>query len=163
MKTYSILFAQDVPHYGSTEIAAADDADAIAMAKALDPGELCTDAAWDDPVCRRIVHIEDPAGKIIAQDIALDDFFLRHAHNIEPHLCDAAAALKTALKAIAATPLWGERIEDPQLKADFVESGEYECDGHGELFTPSADTESSQLRDAVEAARQTLAALRGQP
>jgi hypothetical protein len=97
-KTYSVLFAQDVPHYGTAEIAAADDADALAKAKALDPGDLCTDPAWDDPVCRRIVHIEAPDGTIVAQDVALDGFFLRHAQNIEPHLCDVAPKLLEALE-----------------------------------------------------------------
>jgi len=160
MKNYSILFAQDVPHYGTAEIAAADDADALVKAKALDPGEVCTDPAWDDPVCRRIVHIEDPSGKVIEQDIALDDFFLRHAQNIDPHLCDAAPALKAALESIAAIPLWGERIDDRKVKTEFAERGEYEIDGEEELFTPGGDTESSQLRDAVETAREALAALR---
>jgi hypothetical protein len=160
MKAYSILFAQDVPHYGTAEIVAANDAEALAQAKALDLGELCTDPAWDDPVCRRIVHIEDPAGKIIAQDVALDDFFLRHAQNIEPQLCDAASALKAALESIAAIPLWEERIENAELKAELVERGEYEIDGGEEQFTPSGDTESSQLREAVETAREALAAMR---
>lgn len=160
MTTYSILFAQDVPHYGTTEITAADDADALAQAKALDPGELCTDPAWDDALCRRIVHIEAPDSRIIAQDIALDDFFLRHAQNVEPRLCDAAPALKAALESIAAIPLWGERIENAELKAELAERGEYEFDGDEEQFTPSGDTESSQLRDAVETAREALAALR---
>lgn len=160
MKTYSILFAQDVPHYGTAEIVAADDADALAKAKALDPGEVCTDAAWDDPVCRRIVHIEDPSGKIIEQDIALDDFFLRHAQNIDPRLCDAAPALMAALESIAAIPLWGEQIENAELKAELTRRSEYEFYGDEELFTPSGDTESAQLRDAVETAREALATLR---
>lgn len=160
MKTYSILVAQDVPHYGTAEIAAADDAEALAQAKALDPGDLCTDPAWDDPVCRRIVHIENPAGEIIAQDVALDGFFLRHAQNIEPQLCDASPVLKAALESIAAIPLWGERIENAELKAELAERGEYEVDGDEEQFTPSGDTESSQLRDAVETAREALATLR---
>lgn len=59
-------------------------------------------------MCRRIVYIEDPAGNTIAQDVALDGFFLRHAQNIEPHLCDAAPkvlqALETAIKAMNYTP-----------------------------------------------------------
>jgi len=160
MKTYSILFAQDVPHYGTAEIAAADDTDALAKASNLDLGELCTDPAWDDPVCRRIVHIEDPSGKIIEQDIPLDEVFLRHAQTIDPRLCDAAPALKAALESIAEIPLWGERIENTQLKTELAGRGEYEVDGDEELFTPSGDTESAQLRDAVETAREALAALR---
>jgi len=33
MKTYTILFAQDIPHYGSVEIEAKNDADALRRAK----------------------------------------------------------------------------------------------------------------------------------
>ena len=108
MKTYSVLVAEDIPHYGTAEITAAADAEAIARAKALDLDGLCTDPAWDDPVCRRIVHIEDPDGNIVAQDVARDGFFLRHSRNIDPLLCDAAPkvlqALETAIKAMNYTP-----------------------------------------------------------
>ena len=72
----------------------------------------------------------------------------------------AIPALKAALESIAAIPLWGERIEDPRLKAELTERGGYEIDGDEEQFTPSGNTESSQLRDAVETAREALAALR---
>ena len=34
MKTYSVLYAEDVPHYGTAEIEAENDAEAIAKAKA---------------------------------------------------------------------------------------------------------------------------------
>jgi hypothetical protein len=115
-KTYSILFAQDVPHYGTAEISAATDAGPITRAKELDPGELCTDPAWDDPVCQRIVYIEDPSGNTIAHDIALDGFFLRHAQNIEPHLCDAAPklleALGIAIKAMNNVPSFDTGLPD---------------------------------------------------
>jgi hypothetical protein len=157
MKTYTVLFAQDVPHYGTAGIEAADDNVAIAAAKELDPAEYTHDPAWDDPVCRRIVHIEAPDGRIIAQDIALDEFFLRHAQNIDPCLCDAASALKAALERIAAIPLWGEPIADEALKSELTAVVEY--DRALDQFEPSCDTESSYLRDAVETAREALAAL----
>jgi hypothetical protein len=36
MKTYTVLFAEDVPHYGAAEIEAEDDAAALEAAKAYD-------------------------------------------------------------------------------------------------------------------------------
>jgi hypothetical protein len=157
MKTYSVLFAQDVPHYGTAEVEAADDDAAIIAAKLLDPAEYTHDPAWDDPVCRRIVHIEAPDGRIVAQDVALDEFFLRNGQNIDPRLCDAAPALKDALERIAAIPLWGEPITDEALKLDLVAVGEY--DRERDQFEPSCDTECTYLRDAVEIARAAIAAL----
>ena len=35
MKTYTVIFAEDVPHYGTAEIRAGNDADAIKAAKDL--------------------------------------------------------------------------------------------------------------------------------
>jgi hypothetical protein len=161
MNIYSILFAQDVPHYGTTEIEAADDAAAITAAKLLDPAEYTHDPHWDDPICRRIVHIEAPDGRIVAQDLALDEFFLRRGGEEASRLCDAAPALKAALEQIALIPLWGEPIADETLKADLAEVGEY--DRELDQFEPSCDTESSYLRDAVEIARRALAALTKEP
>ena len=121
MKTYTVLIAEDIPHYGTAEITAADDAEAIARANALDLDGLCTDPAWDDPVCRRIVHIEDPDGGIIAQDVALDGFFLRHNQNIDPLLCDAAPKLLDALT----TVLEMEYDRDPESRNFADERLEY--------------------------------------
>lgn len=157
MKNYSVLFALDIPHYGSVEIEAADDAAALDAAKRLDASDYTDDPAWDDPVCRRIVHIEAPDGRIIAQDIPLDEFFLRRGGEAARRLCDAAAELKAALECIAATPLWGEPIADGGLTAELALRSEYDLEA--DEFEPSCDTESSQLRDAVEAARAALAAL----
>lgn len=157
MNKYSILFAQDVPHYGTTEIEAADDGAAIAAAKLLDPAEYTHDPHWDDPVCRRIVHIEAPDGRIVAQDLALDEFFLRRGGEDATRLCDAAPGLRDALECIAAIPLWGEPIADEALKTDLAAVCEY--DRELDQFEPSCDTESSYLRDAVETARAALAVL----
>ena len=70
MKTYSVLYAEDVPHYGTAEIEAETDAEAIAKAKA-GPFET-DDPDWNNTVCRRIVHIEAPDGDLIAADVPLD-------------------------------------------------------------------------------------------
>jgi hypothetical protein len=76
LKTYTVLLAEDVPHYGTTDIEAEDDAGAIRIAKALDISGICCEASCDAPVCQRIIHIMDSRSKIVATDIALDDYVL---------------------------------------------------------------------------------------
>ena len=64
MKTYTILYAQDIPHYGSVELEAENDAEIVAAARGywdateLDPAD---DPDWNNPVCKRIVEISDEA------------------------------------------------------------------------------------------------------
>jgi hypothetical protein len=100
MKTYSVLFAEDIPHYGIAHIKAKNDADALKAAKAYDLSEVAHDPEWGNSVCKRIVHIEDPKGKIVAEDVALDGFFLRDGGDKERLLCDAASDLLKALQTI---------------------------------------------------------------
>jgi len=157
MKTYSILLAQDIPHYGATEIGAASAAQALERAKQLDISAICLDPDWENPVCLRIVHVVDEAGAEVAHDIALDGYVLHHVSEPRAALCAQAPALRTALEEIAATPLWGEPVADPALRAEYLVSREY--DGEDEAFEPSGDTESSLLQEAVEAARTALAAV----
>jgi hypothetical protein len=76
MKTYTILYAEDVPHYASVQIEAQSDEDAIKRAKVHDFAGEALEAEWNNPVCRRIVHIEDNAGNTVANDIPLDDYVL---------------------------------------------------------------------------------------
>jgi hypothetical protein len=76
MKTYSVLFAEDVPHYGTAHLEAEDDAAALEAAKAYDISEIANDPEWENSVCRRIVHIEDAAGNTIFHDIPLDNYCL---------------------------------------------------------------------------------------
>lgn len=77
MKTYTVLYAEDVPHYGTVDIDAKSDQAAIAIAKGRDDiSDITTDPAHNDTVSQRIVHIQDPDGNIIAQDIALDTYAL---------------------------------------------------------------------------------------
>jgi hypothetical protein len=154
MTTYTILLAQDIPHYGTTEITAADASGALERAKDLDISELCNDPDWEHPVCSRIVHIADEAGALVAHDVALDGYVLHHKSEPRADLCARAPALQATLERIAAIPLYGERLSDPALRAEFISAGEY--DAELEEFEPSADTESSYLREAVEAARSAL-------
>lgn len=67
---------------------------------------------------------------------------------------DLAFELLAALRRIAAIPLWGESIADHNLRAEYLDTGEY--DAAADDFNPSCDTESTYLRDAVELARMAL-------
>jgi hypothetical protein len=98
MKTYSVLFAEDVPHYGVAEIKAKDDAAALELAKAYDLSQVTNDGQWGNSACKRIVNIEDSEGNIVIEDIALDDCFLRYGGEKERVLCDAAPQLLKALE-----------------------------------------------------------------
>jgi len=97
MKTYNVLYARDIPHYSTAEIKAPGAEDALAKARELDAEDSAdfSNAAWDDPLSRRIVHIADPDGKVIAEDIALDDFALMRGDRT---LFDAAADMLAALQ-----------------------------------------------------------------
>lgn len=66
-----------------------------------------------------------------------------------------------ALKIIASTPLWGERIEEKDLRDEYADSGEYSRED--DEFTPSGDTECNMLRDAVELARDTIKPHKNKP
>lgn len=60
MKTYTVLFAEDVPHYGTVEIQAESDDAALEAAKAYDISEVTLDPEWENSVSKRIVFIDDP-------------------------------------------------------------------------------------------------------
>jgi hypothetical protein len=73
MKTYIVLYAEDVPHYCTVEIQAAGHDDAINAAKARHTGDLdFDDPDWENPILRRIVNIQDSNYVDIANDIPLD-------------------------------------------------------------------------------------------
>ena len=97
MKTYTVLYAEDVPHYGTNEIEAASDDEAIAMA-ITEPSDYTDDPDWNNTVCKRIVHIEGPEG-IIAEGIPLDNFFLRRGGEDQRRKIDAAEAMFEAMEA----------------------------------------------------------------
>src|SRR5690242_4286649 len=154
MKTYSVLYAEDVSHYGSTQIAAENDAEAIATAKGISEDDLCNIAVDPDhgnTSCKRIVHILDPEGQYIAADIPLDGYTIIHGDD-KRRIYESAPTLLKALETIAAIPLWGEPIADADLKTEYSEAAEYDLEL--DQFEPSVDTESTYLRDAVETARE---------
>ncbi len=103
MKTYTVLYAEDVPHYGSMEIEAKNDAQAIAKAKAIseeDLGNTTIDPDHDNSVCKRIVHIQDAAGNNVAHDVRLDGYNLElitdEEINIRKHAKELLEALERA-------------------------------------------------------------------
>lgn len=98
MKTYSVLFAQDVPHYGTAEIEAKDDAAALEAAKAYDLSDVTDHPEWENSVCKRIVYIEDQEGNTIFHDVPLDNYDLPSGGDTERHLCDAAGDMLEALQ-----------------------------------------------------------------
>jgi hypothetical protein len=160
MKTYTVLYAEDVPHYGAHDIKAENDQAAIAAAAALHQigGVSLTEANWRGAFCARIVHIADPDGNLIEVDRPLDDYFVRRGGRAAWLLCEVAADLFTALKKIADTPLYGEQIADEERKQSLAMGGEYDLEG--DEYTPSGDTEYDQLHDVVEIARAAVAAMR---
>jgi hypothetical protein len=76
MKTYTVLFAEDVPHYGTAEIEAENDAAALDAAKAYNLSEVTNDPVWENSVSKRIVYIEDAEGNTMFHDVPLDNYAL---------------------------------------------------------------------------------------
>jgi len=78
-KTYTVIYAEDVPHYACGEIEASGPRQAIAKARNVDTDTFTAfDPDWSNAVCRRIVSIEDERGNDIAHDLALDNYRLVH-------------------------------------------------------------------------------------
>ena len=77
MKTYTALYAENVPHMGSVDFEAVDTVDAINKAQHLDFEQLTTNPDWSNTVSRRIVEITDDNENIIAEFISLDALPLR--------------------------------------------------------------------------------------
>jgi hypothetical protein len=142
VKTYTIIFAEDVPHYGSVEIAAANDADAVVQATAYwnraknsqEPWPL-DDAEYGSAILERIIEITDSDERPVANDIRLDSYYLATART-ERHarLIDNAAYMAEVLKRIAACDI-------DQLDTN--------------------DAEHDALCDAVETARAVIAKIEG--
>jgi hypothetical protein len=67
------------------------------------------------------------------------------------------ARLLDALMIIAAIPLWGERIKNPEHgdKNELAQRGEYDLGN--DAYEPCCDAEADWLGYAVETARETLA------
>jgi hypothetical protein len=98
MKIYTVLYAEDIPHYAHGEVEACNPKGAIAKARKLDTDTFTAyEPDWNGAVCRRIVSIEDTDGSIIAEAIPLDDFVLHNADAGMRLKLDAAEAMFEAL------------------------------------------------------------------
>jgi hypothetical protein len=93
---YSGLFAEYVPHYCIEEIAAEDLEEAIGH---RNTGNLdFDDPDWNNPVCLRIIHIEDGQEETAVDDIPLDEFIIRSGGEANRRLCDNAEDMLNALE-----------------------------------------------------------------
>lgn len=105
MKTYTVIFAQDVPHYGSVEINATGDVEALAKSRVhwqrVQDGEEpwpLSEAQHDSAVLARIVEITDETGRQIAADVRLDTYLLSIAPTeLSAKLIDNASQMHGAL------------------------------------------------------------------
>jgi hypothetical protein len=122
MKTYSVIYAEDVPHYATVEIQAASDAEAVAIAKAQHTGDLDFGSPdWGNPILRRIVSIENGNYIGVASDISLDTYQLL----VDSKVRDA---IQYALECLCAfKPDWlvnkGLNVAVEKLEAARVELG----------------------------------------
>jgi hypothetical protein len=57
MKTYTALYAENVPHLGCVDFQAEDAADAVDKARAIDFEQVTTNPDWNNTASRRIVEI----------------------------------------------------------------------------------------------------------
>jgi hypothetical protein len=72
LKTYTVLYAEEVPHRAFGEVGALDDTSAVRKARRMKTESFCQyDPHWDRAFCKRIVHVEAPDGTLIAEDIQL--------------------------------------------------------------------------------------------
>lgn len=142
MKTYTALFAVDVPHYGTEHIEAGSAGEVIAIAKKMDPADLCNDPDWSNSACARIVSITDDVTRhTIAEDVALDGAFLRYGGHTAWLLCEAAPDMLKALELIIA------RADDIMAAI--------------ELKTDQFEDQVSRLCEAAKAAEAVVAKAKG--
>jgi hypothetical protein len=118
--TYSILFAQDVPHYGFVEIEAKDDAQALRRAKnywrdvhiGAEPWPL-DDAQHDSATSARICTIYDDTNREVICDVRLDKYMLMTARTArDERTFDNAHAL---YRALAAVMHWWMNTDDDEM------------------------------------------------
>lgn len=141
MKVFTVLFAVNVQHYGRKEIEAETAAQAVALAKALDPAEFCNDQDRSSAECARIVFISDVDGNTVAEGVALDGAFIRHGGHAAWLLCEKAPALLQSLELMIAGA-------DALMGAIAGETDRFEC-------------QVLRLADAATAAERLMAAIRG--
>jgi hypothetical protein len=132
MRTYTVLFAHDVPHYGSVEINATDDVEALAKARVHwdrvqreeEPSPL-TEAQHDSAVLARIVEITDETGRQVWADIRLDTYLLTIAPTeLSVKLIGGASQMQEALLKIIghANPGLAANEFEKHLKLERVRS-----------------------------------------
>jgi|SRR5215475_6617014 len=105
MKTYAVLYAEDLPIYGATNIRAADDNAAIELAiKIHERGEvILDDIAWKSSTCARIVAIETDDGETIVENMPLDEYRIFRCTDADDRIAAVAVDLLEVLKeAVAA-------------------------------------------------------------
>jgi len=111
-KRYTVLFAQDVPHYGTVHLEAENDADALAQARAYWERVRRGDEEWplfdseiENALLDRIVEITEDNGdyREVVRDVPLDDYYLAHTPTpLSLAMLKSAQAMFEALKLIAA-------------------------------------------------------------
>jgi hypothetical protein len=86
MKTYTVLYASDIPHYATFEVEAGSPEQALTAARAkIKAGDvLLEDPDWEGSILDRIIQIEDDAGNSVANDIPLDDYRLQNIAGRSP-------------------------------------------------------------------------------
>jgi len=131
MKTYTVLFAQDVPHYGQVEINATGDKDALAKARLYwkrvqsdkEPWPL-NEAQHESAVLDRIVEItDDETGRQVAADIRLDTYHLTIAPTeLSVRLIKNATPMHAALEKIIRHATLGLAANEPgkQVRLDQI-------------------------------------------
>ncbi len=72
MKTYTVLLAEDVPHYAAVSIEADNPVDAVIKAEAYDLADTPTNPDWHNAVARRIVEVTDEDENIVAEFVSVD-------------------------------------------------------------------------------------------
>jgi hypothetical protein len=126
------------------EIEARSPKAAIAKARKLDIDTFgAYDADWNNAVCRRIVSIQDEAGKDVARDMPLDNYRLEHLTDEDATIKHHARELLDALER-AHTLL--DRISDTchyedGLPVTFLEARDIEII-HGDAITELAPIET---------------------
>jgi len=134
MKTYTILFAQDIPHYGSVEIEAKNDADALRRAKkhwrdvqiGAEPWPL-HDAQHDNAVSARIVLIYDETDehREVAHDVRLDEYVLLRARTArDERTLDNAKAIFTALESVMHWWQSTAHTDDDEMPAELFDKAQ---------------------------------------
>lgn len=79
---------------------------------------------------------------------------VRNTYKLIPMLESALATHGATLENISNMTLWGEQFLKPEDKAEAASAGEYDKDQ--DCYNPSADSESTMLREAVEGVRGVL-------